>query len=366
FSFIGYEHLDEGELADVLEITEENDVDEDEEREEDDDEDRDKGIEENIDDTEVKDNSRRRINCLKVVLKKLVQDSSIDGDITPNEVRKMCHLSDLSKKEEVVCMIANFLRPFAPTNEFADVKKPPILGNRFVKISGWFTITRPPPVRDTRLFATLYAESSCCEKQGGIVGNAILRAAGYYDFARSICPEVGLSDIHAVALDEASMYETLCYGTTGARLSVCDAGLQPITSISAARKNKGRVLFSFFDADRINGVCATYGLKFCHRVIITAQNIAILDRNVVRKCPVVSAYDEKRKKGQAKRNDSDLTLEFEELTNEEALATIESFSNEIKQLEIQTKILSKKTTAADEDVHSAKSEYKKDIDQGRE
>ncbi|KAG0166322.1 hypothetical protein DFQ29_001024 [Apophysomyces sp. BC1021] len=326
FSFIGYEHLDEGELADVLEITEENDVDEDEEREEDDDEDRDKGIEENIDDTEVKDNSRRRINCLKVVLKKLVQDSSIDGDITPNEVRKMCHLSDLSKKEEVVCMIANFLRPFAPTNEFADVKKPP----------------------------------------GGIVGNAILRAAGYYDFARSICPEVGLSDIHAVALDEASMYETLCYGTTGARLSVCDAGLQPITSISAARKNKGRVLFSFFDADRINGVCATYGLKFCHRVIITAQNIAILDRNVVRKCPVVSAYDEKRKKGQAKRNDSDLTLEFEELTNEEALATIESFSNEIKQLEIQTKILSKKTTAADEDVHSAKSEYKKDIDQGRE
>ncbi|KAG0171519.1 hypothetical protein DFQ29_008791 [Apophysomyces sp. BC1021] len=170
----------------------------------------------------------------------------------------MCLLSDLSKKEEeVVCMIANFLRPFAPTSEFADVRKPPILYMPFV-----------------------------------VLGNAILRATGYSNFVRRICPEVGLSDIHVVALDEAAMYETLCCRTTGAQFSVRDAGLQPITSISAARKNKERMLFSFFDEDRINGVCAAYGLEFRHRVFITTQNIAILDGNVVRKCSVVSAYDE--------------------------------------------------------------------------
>ncbi|KAG0178420.1 hypothetical protein DFQ28_003817, partial [Apophysomyces sp. BC1034] len=113
----------------VLEISEENDVEEDEE---DDDEDGDKWIEENADNIKVKDMSRRRINCLKAVLKKLVQDSSIDGDVTLNEMRKICHVSDLSKKEEVVCMVTNFLRPFAPTNEFADVKKPPIFYMPFV------------------------------------------------------------------------------------------------------------------------------------------------------------------------------------------------------------------------------------------
>ncbi|KAG0162107.1 hypothetical protein DFQ28_001492, partial [Apophysomyces sp. BC1034] len=191
-----YEDLDEGELAEVLEITEENDVDKDEEDEEDDDEDGDKGIEENTDDTKVKDISRRRINCLKAVLKKPVHDSSIDGDVTPS--------------------------------------------------------------------------------------NAILRAAGYSDFGRRICLEVGLSDIHAVALDKAAMYETLCSGTTGAMFSVCDAGLQPITSISATRKNKERMLFSFFDEDQINGICAAYGLEFRHRVTINCTK----HRNLRAECHV--------------------------------------------------------------------------------
>ncbi|KAG0169577.1 hypothetical protein DFQ29_009636 [Apophysomyces sp. BC1021] len=103
---------------------------------------------------------------------------------------KMCHLSDLSKKEdEVVCMIANILCSFAPTNDFADVKKPPIFYMPFVVLS-----------------------------------NTILLAVRYSDFARSICPEVGLSDINTVALDEVAMYETLCSRTTGARfLSVMRA-----------------------------------------------------------------------------------------------------------------------------------------------
>ncbi|ORE04624.1 hypothetical protein BCV72DRAFT_231266 [Rhizopus microsporus var. microsporus] len=115
------------------------------------------------------DLTRRRLRCLKSVLKSLLLDDRKDA-FSIDDLKKEC--SDVGEKEAYPCMlILNALKPYIPKKK-----------ERFI-------IAHQLPF---------------C-----ILANDTLLYAGYKKFYRKLCPQPSASTLHALRIDGPSLYQTL-------------------------------------------------------------------------------------------------------------------------------------------------------------
>ncbi|KAG0162837.1 hypothetical protein DFQ29_003647, partial [Apophysomyces sp. BC1021] len=62
-----------------------------------------------------KEPSRRRLNCLKAITKKLLLSSDMSGDVKEKDIISLWSDSNLDSEEvRIVLLISNVLRPFVP------------------------------------------------------------------------------------------------------------------------------------------------------------------------------------------------------------------------------------------------------------
>ncbi|KAI8097365.1 uncharacterized protein BX664DRAFT_78653 [Halteromyces radiatus] len=93
------------------------------------------------------------------------------------------------------------------------------------------------------------------------LANAIFQISGYHHFKQKPCPRISPSQIHALLLDCASLYQI--FGSKqkdGLRpLTMTKPDNTPITSLSTALGYKKEVIGSIFDMDAIGKVCSSAG-----------------------------------------------------------------------------------------------------------
>ncbi|ORE09146.1 hypothetical protein BCV72DRAFT_193715, partial [Rhizopus microsporus var. microsporus] len=155
------------------------------------------------------DLTRRRLRCLKSVLKSLLLDDRKD-EFSIDDLKKEC--SDVEEKEAYPCLlILNALKPYIPKKK-----------ERFI-------IAHQLPF---------------C-----ILANDTLLYAGYRKFYRKLCPQPSASSLHALRIDGPSLYQILT--RLPCALAIFNYDNYLIESVEEARQNKDAVFSSLFDMNAI-------------------------------------------------------------------------------------------------------------------
>jgi hypothetical protein len=106
-----------------------------------------------------------------------------------------------------------------------------------------------------------------------LISNAILRAAGYPDFTRRLCPTYSTGSVHALPLSPVGLFECLCaegrnhydiYRTDGSLISSTNA-------VNTIPGDDATVLGAFFDLDKLRDLCKRHGLVFDDRYILLSR-----------------------------------------------------------------------------------------------
>lgn len=212
-----------------------------------------------------KEVSSKRITMIKSVCKRLLFSKDVDDEVQEETIIDMWNVEEeLDAKERDAPMeVVNGLRPHL--REYRKRKAPFIAdGLNFL-----------------------------------VLANQILSKTGYCNFAREICPQAGPSEIHTLHLDTVPVYEL--FGSKDAPLFIFDGENQPITSVADAIHNKRAIFQAFFDIDKIEQTCISWGLTFDNRISITPHGLVrlqgILD---MKETSIKSGYDERRCKGKMK------------------------------------------------------------------
>lgn len=174
--------------------------------------------------TEIKEPSRKRLNSIKSVCKRLLFSKDAGDSIQKSDIVDCWKdEEDLAEKEvEVVLTVVNNLRPY--------------LSMRCKR--------EKPIIADGMNFVVL--------------ANQILTTVGYSNFAREVSPLAGPSEIHTLHLDAKAIYEM--FGGVGAPFFLFDTEDQPITTVPDANHNKRAIFNAFFDIGEIEKTCDSHGL----------------------------------------------------------------------------------------------------------
>ena len=185
------------------------------------------------------------------------------------------------------------------------------------------------------------------------LANTILLAVGYKDFVREICPEVSPHEVHALALNPASIYEVLTphhRQSPRGPFEVTPAGQEhPITSASEARRHGDSMISALFDKAKVLDLCEKFGLEFGNRIIVRPDKTAdIFGKIKEQRVPIVSAY-ERRKKAKTsggKGNDPLRTVPdaFKKLSKAEAEQQLKQTECDLKHAEVSIAELHGKCT----------------------
>ena len=213
-----------------------------------------------------KETSRKRINVLKAITRDLLAQEDRPSTLEEHHITSAAgRNNDLSSKEVAALQsIYNRLRPFVPTSKYA---------------------TYPALMLPIIMIA-----------------NIVQRAAGYATFARDFCPDVRPSHLHSLTVDASSLYEL--FGSAAGEFDILSENKSVITSELSARHSKSTVFGSFLDLNKVNSVCAEYGLQFQDRMTITPSGLTrLLGEVQPSQNTPISMYDTRRKKGHL-RNDS--------------------------------------------------------------
>ncbi|KAK3825023.1 MAG: hypothetical protein J3Q66DRAFT_99014 [Benniella sp.] len=107
----------------------------------------------------------------------------------------------------------------------------------------------------------------CLRAPLAFIANSFLRMTGYKKFTRELSPTISASAVHALGLNAAGLYETLCAGSKN-HYDVKDASGHPLTDaskVTTPAENKRAVFEAFFDMTAVDKLCDTYGLRFHNR-----------------------------------------------------------------------------------------------------
>ncbi|KAI8361692.1 hypothetical protein B0O80DRAFT_165575 [Mortierella sp. GBAus27b] len=235
-----------------------------------------------IDDEEAKpkEPSRARLRSLQAVLKMLVESPNISHDINWSWVKKSGYKgNDFTEKEcRVVAYLANLLRLFIP-------KRRPRADGKGYQDSLAHVALRAPIV---------------------LIANSVLRAAGYPEFTRRNAPQTSSASLHGLQLGAVGLYEAFC-GRGERQFDVQDASKNPLTNyitLQSSPENKRAIFESFFNMRKVEKVCSDHGLTFRDRITYVDEWTIRLTGSVVAHganrsgYPVVSAYDERKKRFQ--------------------------------------------------------------------
>lgn len=204
----------------------------------------DAAMEEAMEDTAItesayKEPSRAHLRSLEVVLRMLLETPNVATTIDANYVAKQAHKGKKFSPEEcrVVADLANRLRPYIPKRR---------------------------QDKDGRYEAPLAHVAARAPFL--ILGNCILRAAGYHPFTKTTSPQISPSSTQALPLGAPGMYEVFC-ASAAEHFDVKTACQKPLTNISDTVKpdNKRAIFGSFLDLDKVDFLCAEHGLKFANR-----------------------------------------------------------------------------------------------------
>ncbi|GAB5588369.1 hypothetical protein Unana1_03269 [Umbelopsis nana] len=185
-----------------------------------------------------KETSRKRINVLKAITRDLLAQEDRPSTLEEHHITSAAgRNNDLSSKEVAALQsIYNMPRPFVPTSKYA---------------------TYPALMLPIIMIA-----------------NIVQRAAGYAMFARDFCPDVRPSHLHSLTVDASSLYEL--FGSAAGEFDILSENKSVITSEPSARHSKSTVFGSFLDLNKVNSVCAEYGLQFQDRMTITPSGLTRL------------------------------------------------------------------------------------------
>jgi hypothetical protein len=218
-----------------------DDVDDDDDGDDDDtsDYDDDGGSGETLGVEESTESSRRRLRSLQAVLKILLESPCIDEKIDCNWVRKTAHSnSNFTAREcQVVVKLANLFRPYIPRRGQDS------------------NDTSSESIAHVALRAPLV-----------LIANAILKATGYHQFTREICPQIPPSSVQGLILGARGIFEVFC-GRSDNQYSIVGNNGSPLTNGNDVSKNKEAIFGSFFNAERIQELCQSHGLKFIYRQV---------------------------------------------------------------------------------------------------
>jgi hypothetical protein len=171
---------------------------------------------------------------IQAVTKMLLESPKLEQPVDANWVRKSTNRPDDFTQSECVAIvrIVEALRDYVPKR-------------RMKKEGG----TSPPEYNAATMIRVV------------LISNTLLRYTGYADFARKYAPAPSVSNLHPIPLGAAALYEILCSNHPyhfDARID--DTRL--ISSVEHANKNKSTVFGNFFDMDKIQKICSSYGLHF--------------------------------------------------------------------------------------------------------
>ncbi|KAG0275258.1 hypothetical protein BGZ96_003856, partial [Linnemannia gamsii] len=223
----------------------------------------------------TKEPSSQKLKGLEAVSIKLLDSADTLNGVTDAMVREELYNPELYTAEDIgmVTRMVTLLTPFTPkrTGPGPD---------------GAF----PRHILTTGPFAYL--------------ANSILRASGYSDFTRRLCPVHSVGHRHALPLDATGMYEVF-YGPDPDWFDVVGPNGRIISSAVATRmslSHKDAMFSAFLDRGVIDEVCKAHGLHFAQRLIyVDRYTVRIQGRQIKagpNRQPVTSAYDDKRKKKQ--------------------------------------------------------------------
>jgi hypothetical protein len=177
--------------------------------------------------------------CCKLLDLRLAESNQNDpegerDDVTVTLFRE--HLRDPSKYSDreikVAVDIVNALRPFTPKGDS----------------------TNPVPRHVLATLPFVY------------LGNILIRAMGYSDFTKRICPVSSVGKLFAFTLNPIGICECLCAEDSG-HFDVLDANGHVRSLVNGASKdsNRSAIIGAFFDLDKIDSICKRNGLIFADR-----------------------------------------------------------------------------------------------------
>jgi hypothetical protein len=201
--------------------------------------------EEDTEDDLSGDISRRRLGCLKAVMKSML--FKFPGQRITKEALKESIYDATESEVSVLLLIMNCLSPYIPSKETS------------------FSLIHQLP------FALL--------------ANDLLRCAGYPSLTRDICPLSTASMAHSLRLDAASLYSIMCVGKP--KVSIFDSDGYVISSKPQAIEVKDFVFSSFFDIEVITRCCNNHKLNFAHNITLLPglQEAIILGTKKIRRNP---------------------------------------------------------------------------------
>jgi hypothetical protein len=187
--------------------------------------------------TAGKEPSSKKLRALEAVTNTLLEKVDLPNPITEGVVREALFEPDRfsSNEVEAVVRLLNLLRPYTPKKSESGPNPYP----KSVLVCGPFVY----------------------------IANAILRACGYKDFSRRLCPVYSVGHRHSVPLSASSIYEVFG-GRMADRFDIRGPNNRLITStvvstMSLAHRNC--MFSSFFDIRVIDDICRQHGLVFAQR-----------------------------------------------------------------------------------------------------
>lgn len=204
---------------------------------------------------------------MKAILNKLLVADDSSGDVKEINVSNVWRKSDdklTATEMQTIVNLANSLRLYVPRSSVPSI---PVTTIKFV-----------------------------------ILANQLLRASGYHDFPREICPVVSPAAIYVLPLDADVVY-TL-FGSTSAPFDLNKEDGTVFTNSREAIRENEAVLASFFDTDKIKKIYKECVLEPHWRVIITNHGTVYIDGTVCEEWhPVISQYEKRKAKSKKQHID---------------------------------------------------------------
>ncbi|ORE06894.1 hypothetical protein BCV72DRAFT_327777, partial [Rhizopus microsporus var. microsporus] len=177
-----------------------------------------------LDDDDVQESTditRRRMNKLRTITRQIIF-KQFGHIITERHLKNV--LPDIQPNELQACvMIANFLMPYLPT--------------------------------------ATDSHSVAQQLPFFLMANDLFQCTGYTKFIEKLVPMTSPTRLLALQINAPQIYSLF-----SSSMDIHDFNGDVITSRQIATESKDAVFSSFFDIDKINSLCASYGLKFAHNI----------------------------------------------------------------------------------------------------
>lgn len=182
-----------------------------------------------------KGSSRRRLNALRAVLRRAIQDvKGNDADIIKGKLKTL--LPDMTDQEIETCSnICIFLIPFIPEK--------------------------------TKMFSIAH------QLPFFLMANDLSRIARYTKLCATIAPLPKLNSLVALQIDAPLLFSLFSISPNGKNMNVYDPDNTIIANRACATESKDGVFSSFFDIKKLYTLCSNHGLVFAQNIYLPGMKL---------------------------------------------------------------------------------------------